>query len=59
MVVIRRDSTLLVVAENGFGKRSELADYRVQKRGKGIITPTTPRRPAGWWRSRKCCPTTS
>jgi DNA gyrase subunit A len=39
MVVIRRDSTLLVVAEKGFGKRSELADYRVQKRGgKGIIT---------------------
>ena len=39
MVVIQRDSTLLVVAENGFGKRSELSDYRVQKRGgKGIIT---------------------
>jgi DNA gyrase subunit A len=39
MVVIRRDSTLLVVAERGFGKRSELSDYRVQKRGgKGIIT---------------------
>ena len=39
MVVIRRESTLLVVSEKGFGKRSELADYRVQKRGgKGIIT---------------------
>ncbi|MGH7562610.1 MAG: DNA gyrase subunit A [Gemmatimonadales bacterium] len=39
MVVIRRDSTLLVVSEKGFGKRSELADYRVQRRGgKGIIT---------------------
>jgi len=39
MVVIRRDATLLVVSEKGFGKRSELADYRVQKRGgKGIIT---------------------
>jgi DNA gyrase subunit A len=39
MVVIRRDATLLVVTEKGFGKRSELADYRVQKRGgKGIIT---------------------
>jgi DNA gyrase subunit A len=39
MVVIQRESTLLVVAENGFGKRSELSDYRVQKRGgKGIIT---------------------
>jgi len=39
MVVIRRDATLLVVTENGLGKRSELAEYRVQKRGgKGIIT---------------------
>jgi DNA gyrase subunit A len=39
MVVIRRDATLLVVSENGLGKRSKLADYRVQKRGgKGIIT---------------------
>jgi len=39
MVVIRRDATLLVVSERGLGKRSSLADYRVQKRGgKGIIT---------------------
>jgi len=39
MVVIRRDATLLVVSEKGFGKRSELSEYRVQKRGgKGIIT---------------------
>jgi DNA gyrase subunit A len=39
MVVVRRDATLLVVSEKGYGKRSELADYRVQRRGgKGIIT---------------------
>jgi len=39
MVVVRRDATLLVVAEKGLGKRSPLGDYRVQKRGgKGIIT---------------------
>ena len=39
MVVIRRDATLLVVSEKGFGKRSEISEYRVQKRGgKGIIT---------------------
>jgi DNA gyrase subunit A len=39
MVVIRRDATLLVVSERGLGKRSELAEYRVQRRGgKGIIT---------------------
>jgi DNA gyrase subunit A len=39
MVIIRRDATLLVVSERGLGKRSELVDYRVQKRGgKGIIT---------------------
>ena len=39
MVVVRRDATLLVVAEKGLGKRSRLGDYRVQRRGgKGIIT---------------------
>jgi DNA gyrase subunit A len=39
MVVVRREATLLVVSEKGYGKRSELAEYRVQKRGgKGIIT---------------------
>ncbi|MEO8452631.1 MAG: DNA gyrase subunit A, partial [Gemmatimonadota bacterium] len=39
MVVIRRDATLLVVSQKGYGKRSELSEYRVQKRGgKGIIT---------------------
>jgi DNA gyrase subunit A len=39
MVVVRRDATLLVVSEKGYGKRSELTEYRVQKRGgKGIIT---------------------
>jgi DNA gyrase subunit A len=39
MVIIRRDAMLLVVSEKGLGKRSELSDYRVQRRGgKGIIT---------------------
>ncbi len=39
MVVLRRDATILVVSERGYGKRSELSEYRVQKRGgKGIIT---------------------
>ncbi len=39
MVVVRRDATLLVVSEKGYGKRSELSEYRVQHRGgKGIIT---------------------
>ncbi len=39
MVVLRRDATLLVVSENGMGKRSKVSDYRVQRRGgKGIIT---------------------
>ncbi len=39
MVVVRRDATLLVVSEHGYGKRSELSEYRVQKRGgRGIIT---------------------
>ena len=39
MVVIKRDSTLLAVAEKGLGKCSDIAEYRVQKRGgKGILT---------------------
>jgi DNA gyrase subunit A len=39
MVVVKRDATLLVVTENGMGKRSPIDAYRVQKRGgKGIIT---------------------
>ncbi len=32
-------ATLLAITENGFGKRTELEEYRVQKRGgKGVIT---------------------
>lgn len=39
MVVVRRDSPLLVVSDKGYGKRTELGEYRIQKRGgKGIIT---------------------
>jgi DNA gyrase subunit A len=39
MVVIKREGTLLVVSEKGYGKRSPISDYRVTKRGgKGIIT---------------------
>ncbi len=39
MVVIKREATLLVVAEKGIGKCSPIDDYRVQRRGgKGIIT---------------------
>jgi DNA gyrase subunit A len=38
MVVIRRESTLLTVTENGYGKRSSIADYRITNRGgKGVI----------------------
>ena len=35
----RKDGTLLAITENGFGKRTELEEYRVQTRGgKGVIT---------------------
>ena len=38
MVVIKRDTSLLVVTENGYGKRSNVSDYRITNRGgKGII----------------------
>jgi DNA gyrase subunit A len=40
MVCVKGEgSSILVVTENGFGKRTKLADYRITKRGgKGIIT---------------------
>jgi DNA gyrase subunit A len=39
MVVVKRESNLLVVTEKGLGKCSPIDEYRVQKRGgKGIIT---------------------
>ncbi len=42
MIVVRNASTLLVVTNKGFGKRSELDDYRLTHRGgKGIITIKT------------------
>jgi len=37
--VSREDSSLLVVSEKGFGKRSDISDYRITKRGgKGVKT---------------------
>ncbi len=45
MVVVKRDSSLLVVAENGYGKRSAIGDYRITNRGgKGIINIKTTER---------------
>jgi len=42
MVVVKRASTLLSVTENGFGKRSEIAEYRLTNRGgKGVINIKT------------------
>lgn len=38
-VLNQKDATLLAITENGFGKRTELSEYRVQKRGgRGVIT---------------------
>ncbi len=38
MVVVKRDASLLTVTENGYGKRTSIADYRVTNRGgKGVI----------------------
>jgi DNA gyrase subunit A len=42
MVPVRRDATLLSITERGYGKRSEIEDYRVSHRGGlGIITIKT------------------
>jgi DNA gyrase subunit A len=45
MVVIKRDTTLLSVTENGYGKRSQISEYRVTNRGgKGVINIKTTER---------------
>ena len=45
MVSIKRQATLLAVTEHGYGKRSEISEYRVSHRGgKGIITIKTTER---------------
>jgi DNA gyrase subunit A len=45
MVGMRRQASLLTVTEHGYGKRSEIAEYRVSHRaGKGIITIKTTER---------------
>lgn len=37
--ITRQDANLLVVSENGYGKRSDMDDYRITKRGgKGVKT---------------------
>lgn len=42
MIVVRNATTLMVVTEKGFGKRSEIEDYRLTRRGgKGVITVKT------------------
>ena len=38
-IIVGSKATLLAITENGFGKRTELEEYRVQNRGgKGVIT---------------------
>ena len=38
-IIVGANATLLAITENGFGKRTELEEYRVQTRGgKGVIT---------------------
>jgi len=39
MVTVRKESTLLVVTEKGYGKRTPIKEYRLTRRGgKGIVT---------------------
>ncbi len=42
MLVVKREGSILVVTDRGYGKRSSLEDYRTQNRGgKGVITIKT------------------
>ena len=39
MLIAKREGSVLVAAENGYGKRSHLEEYRIQSRGgKGVYT---------------------
>ncbi len=37
MIVVRGDSTILTITEKGYGKRSDVSDYRLTKRGAGGV----------------------
>jgi DNA gyrase subunit A len=42
MLVVKREGSILVVTDHGYGKRSNLENYRTQNRGgKGVITIKT------------------
>ena len=42
MLVVKREGSILVVTDKGYGKRSNLENYRTQNRGgKGVITIKT------------------
>ncbi|MDZ7331835.1 MAG: DNA gyrase subunit A [candidate division KSB1 bacterium] len=45
MVTVRKESTLLVITEKGYGKRTPIKEYRITRRGgKGIVTVNTTER---------------
>ena len=42
MLVVKREGTILVATEKGYGKRTDIIQYRTQKRGgKGVMTMRT------------------
>lgn len=42
MVIVKREGTILVATEKGYGKRTDVIQYRIQSRGgKGIMTMRT------------------
>ncbi|MEK8022710.1 MAG: DNA gyrase subunit A [Candidatus Hydrogenedentota bacterium] len=48
MVIARKGTSLLAVCENGYGKRTDVLDYRLQNRGgKGVINIKTTERNGG------------
>ncbi|HDP99304.1 MAG TPA: DNA gyrase subunit A [bacterium] len=45
MITVQKDSTIFVVTEKGFGKRTPIKDYRITRRGgKGVVTVNTTER---------------
>mgnify|MGYP003694366281 CR=1 FL=1 len=63
VIAVKRDASILVATENGYGKRTPISEYRITGRGgKGIISiQTTERngksggaRSRSWTTTRSC-----
>jgi DNA gyrase subunit A len=55
--VVDPNSTLLCIAENGYGKRTSFEEYRVQSRAARASSPSRPASATAWWWAPTRCAT--